>query len=331
MLKWLIGLAGAGLLACGLAYAVLDYGFPRVYAEFLTRAGRAVAGLETRHVEIEGRRIAYLDGGEGPTLILLHGFGGEKDNWIRVAPHLKRHYRVIAPDLPCFGESFRPEPGACRIEDQVRYVHAFTQRLGLTQFDLGGNSMGGWIATAYAVAHPEAVRSLWLLAPAGVLSAEDSELIRQVRKGGDNPLLVRNREDLDRILDYIFADRPWLPNSIQVVATEKAAANRDYHQQVFEQLSKEAPLEPQLRQLATPTLIVWGDADRVLHPSGGAILQRHLPASTLEILPEVGHVPMLEVPEQVAEQYRDFRATLPAGQGTANTDQKPGQEARGAS
>jgi pimeloyl-ACP methyl ester carboxylesterase len=170
--------------------------------------------------------------------------------------------------------------------------------------------MGGWIAAAYAAAHPEQVDSLWLLAPAGVASAEPSDLVKIVKAGGRVPLIARNPDEYQELLDFVFVHRPFVPHAVIKVLGQHAADNYDFYHQVFEMLEKEPPLEPQVRNLHTPALIVWGDHDRALDPSGAEILHKLMPNSQVVIMPDIGHLPMIEAPGQSAADYVKFREGL---------------------
>lgn len=128
---------------------------------------RKIAGLSLKHATLSEGSIAYLEGGKGTPILLLHGFGADKDNWVRMAKHLTKKYRVIAPDLPGFGESFKRAELDYDVTSQVARLSEFADKLGLTQFHIGGNSMGGYIAANYAVTCPEHIECLWLLNPFG--------------------------------------------------------------------------------------------------------------------------------------------------------------------
>lgn len=302
ILKWLILLI---LLLAGTT-AVLAYGFPKQALALLQSAGRAAAGLQERSVEADGITFSYLAGSEGEPLLLLHGFGAEKDHWALSARYLTGHMRVIAPDIPGFGASSSPADADYSVATQVERLHAFAKALNLEHFHLGGNSMGGEIAAAYAARYPEQVLSLWLLAPAGVAGAEPSELVRRVQ-AGENPLLIEQPGDYQKLVDFVFAE-PTLPLSEPMlkVLGERAMEQRPLQRRIFANLVESPPLEPQLQGLQVPTLIVWGTEDRLLDVSGAEILLKVLPQSQLMLLPEVGHVPMLERPEEVTTGYLRF-------------------------
>jgi pimeloyl-ACP methyl ester carboxylesterase len=291
-------------------YGVFDFFFPQRFAAAALEAERSAAGLQRKALDIPGFHVVYLEGGHGRPLLLLHGFGADKDNWTRVSRTLTAHYRVIAPDLPGFGESTQPSPDQARIEDQIGYLQQIAAALQLEHFDLGGNSMGGWIAAAYAAAHPEQVDSLWLLAPAGVATAQPSDLANIVKSGGRVPLIARNPAEYQSLLDFVFVHRPYVPHAVIQTLAQRQMRNYDFDQAVFAQLVKEPPLEPQVKGLSTPALIVWGDHDRALHYSGAAILHQLLPNSQVIIMPDMGHLPMLEAPAQAAADYVQFRESL---------------------
>jgi pimeloyl-ACP methyl ester carboxylesterase len=291
-------------------YGVFDFVFPERFAAAALDAERGAAGLERKELDIPGFHIAYLEGGQGRPLLLLHGFGADKDNWTRVARTLTPHFRVIAPDLPGYGESTQPSIDQSHIEDELGYVKGIADALQLDRFDLGGSSMGGWIAAAYGAAHPEQVSSLWLLAPAGVRSAQPSELIKIYNSGGHVPLVAGNVQEYQELLDFVFVHRPFVPHAVIKSLAQHAIDNHDYYQQVFELLAKEPPLEPQVKNLTIPTLIVWGDHDRALDVSGTEILHQLMPNSQVVIMPDVGHLPMIEAPSQTAADYLKFREGL---------------------
>ncbi|MBL6752514.1 MAG: alpha/beta fold hydrolase [Nevskia sp.] len=298
------------LLAAVAALAGLALLAPARFAELAMDGERAAAGLHRAQTDIPGFHIVYLEGGHGEPLLLLHGFGADKDNWTRVSRYLTRHFHVIAPDLPGFGESGKAAEADYGIPAQTARIAQLAEALHLQHFDLGGNSMGGWLAAAYAAAHPQQVRSLWLLAPAGVAGAQPSELFKRVSAGGDNPLLVRTPAQFRSLMDFVFVKPPFVPGAVLQVLAQRRADNYALEQKIFGQLLASPPLEPQVAGLATPAVIVWGDQDRALDVSGAAILHKLMPQSQVRIVRQMGHAPMIEAPRATAEDYLRFRAEL---------------------
>lgn len=300
----------ATAFAAGAAWVALAPGSQILAA--VARLERHRAGLALKTTRVAGFGIAYLEGGAGDTLLLVHGSSGDKDNWNRMARHLTPHLRVIAVDLPGFGDSDKPDDAEYSLPAQIGYVRAFAAQLGLARFHLGGHSMGGRIAAMYAARYPEQVKSLWLLAPGGVLSAEASELAQTLARGEGNPLFARSEADFDRYLDVLMAKPPALPGPLKRAYAARAAARADLHERIFDIMQAEdLPLEDAIgAQLATPARLVWGDRDRVWHISGAAILQRGMPQASLLALPGLGHVALMEAPEQVAKDYLVFLQAL---------------------
>ncbi|HEX5372654.1 MAG TPA: alpha/beta hydrolase [Aquabacterium sp.] len=280
---------------------------------------RAALSVERWHADLErkelvlpnGTRIAYLEGGRGDPLVLLHGFGTDKDNFTRVARWLTPHYRVIIPDLVGFGESSRLTGVDYRFAAQAQRVHDFTQALGLKQLSLGGNSMGGAIAMSYAAQHPKDVDSLWLLDPAGIAGAPHGELARRVLAGQPNPLIIEKEDDFPAMMNFAMSDPPYLPGPIMNVMARQRIANRALELVVFRQIALDS-VNQAIRNLPTPTLIVWGEEDRVLSAGTVPLLKSLLPQAEAIVMPRIGHAPMIEHPRQAAEDYLRFRARIAA-------------------
>jgi len=288
--------------------------FPGVMFDFLKTAERSAAGLKQKSVQVNGLRIEYLEGGKGDPLVLLHGFGANKDNWTRFAKHLTSHFRVIALDLPGFGESSLAPDGDYRTHVQAERLKAFIRALGIESFHLGGNSMGGNIAGVYASLYPEDLKSLLLIAPGGIVSSEPSEMFLLLKDGKPNPLVAENIEDYERLLDFVFVKRPFIPRAIKEHLIQEAIEHQSTNRKIFKQLrssTDDPPLEAMLKDLPVPTLIVWGGQDRVLHVSGAKILEAVMPHAKTAVMNSVGHLPMIEKPEEAAALYSGFIEQTP--------------------
>jgi pimeloyl-ACP methyl ester carboxylesterase len=285
------------------------YLLPEVTFKLLKKIERNIAGFDQHSIEVEGLHIEYLEGGVGDVLILLHGFGANKDNWTRIGRYLTPHFRVIAPDLPGFGESTREPEADYSIVAQSERLHTFTRALKIKSFHLAGNSMGGAISGIYAARYPKDVKSLWLIAPGGVASAAPSEISRVLDEGKNHPLIVHNVEEYEQLLDFVFAKRPFIPSPIKRYLAQEAIDHYPLNQKIFKQIHNAVdtpPMEVTLSGLPVPTLILWGTNDRVLHVSGGRILKSVMPEAKLVIMEGVGHLPMFETPKESAEFYLNF-------------------------
>lgn len=272
---------------------------------------RRAAGLEQKSIDVGTLHFEYLEGGKGEVLLLLHGFGGNKDNWTRVAKYLTPHFKVIAPDLPGFGESSRNMEAAYTYAAQVDRLHEFIKALGVSRFHIGGNSMGGNIAGNYTAKFVHEISSLWLVATGGIISPQPSELSQRLKSGDRNPLVVENAEEYDQLLDFIFVKKPTIPGAIKRHLVQEAIDHRPLNQIIFKQIASSntdnfIPLEVLLKNAQTKTLILWGNNDRVLHMSGAKILESVMPNAKSVIMKDVGHVPMVEKPEESANIYLNF-------------------------
>jgi abhydrolase domain-containing protein 6 len=297
------------LLVISFGFAAIYFLFPEAAFDLLIRVERSAGGLEQHSINVNRLRIEYLQGGKGDALILLHGFGANKDNWTRIAKHLTPYFRIIAPDLPGFGESSPDPDGNYSIVVQTERVKAFVQALGIESFHLGGSSMGGTIAGTYASTYPEDLKSLLLISPGGVAASEPSEMMRRMEKGEPNPLVAGSVEDYERLLDFVFVKRPFIPLPIKRLLTREAIEHQPLNRKIFKQIRNSieiAPLEVLLKGLPAKTFIVWGAQDRVLHASGAKILRSVMPNAEAEVLDATGHLPMIEKPKETALLYLSF-------------------------
>lgn len=273
---------------------------------------RSSAGLETGEVTIGELDVAYLHSKanvDGDTLVLIHGFGANKDNWTRLAKEFQGEFNIYAIDLPGHGDSSKPLDIGYRFEDQVGYLNQVLNELGVEQFHMMGNSMGGAITALYAATYPAQVKTAVLFDPAGIFEYE-SELVGLVMEG-NNPLIPREEGDFDRLLDFALEERPFVPWPIFDVMEEKAIANQEVNEVIFGAI-RDTGFEPDFSNAITsiraPVLVVWGKLDRVIDYRNADVFVEAIPNARKEIMDGIGHVPMVEAPEQSAELFRSFLA-----------------------
>jgi abhydrolase domain-containing protein 6 len=296
------------IVACILAAVLAVLYFvapPYLYNSFLKKR-RAAAHVTVKTVDIPGFRIVYAEGGTGTAILMLHGFGGDKDNWSGFAKFFTPDYRVIIPDLPGFGESTKQKNAMYNIMAQVERLHSFVKELHLKKFHIIGNSMGGSIAGNFAVSYPQMVITLGLLDSAGVESPVKSERTLLLEKG-INPLLVNDVKDYDRYLQFVFSKPPKLPYFIKRYLAQRAAHARPLNEKIYRDISSTDTtlLEKKLSKITVPTLIAWGDKDRVIDISSVSIFKK-IKKSKVAIIKDCGHVPMIERPGETAAIYKDF-------------------------
>ncbi len=290
------------------ALALLGYfALPGLIVKWALKRERKAGGLEKKRVRIGNHEIVYLEGGKGEPVLMLHGFAANKDAWVRFAKWIVSDHRVVALDLPGFGESSFQKDAAYGIENQATRIDRFTDALGLKKFHIVGNSMGGRIAARYAVMFPEKVLTLGLFDAAGLQSPVPSEMHERLSRGEPNPLVVGSVEEFDRLIRFVFSKPPEIPRFAKRVMAKEALRHRAANGKIFAQLLTEnATLEPDLQKIKVRSLVLWGDRDRVLDVSGVQIMEKALPNCAVVIMKDCGHVPMMERPQETATHYQAF-------------------------
>ncbi len=279
--------------------------------EWKKREYREAARLVEHTVRSGGHDIVYLDRGSGEPMVLVHGFGGDKDNFTLLARHIPDRYRPVVLDLPGFGESSRHPGDSYDIRNQAARLREFVDAVGLARFHLAGNSMGGHLSARFAIEHPERVLSLMLINAAGVTSPHPSEFAVAL-KSGRNPLLVSTVQDFDRVLALTFVKPPNIPGFLKHYFAERAVTTRAFNDKIFGDLIQHPdPLEGELSRLSAPTLVLWGDTDRIIDVSAANVFASGIHGANLEILKDCGHAPMIERPDETAQRYLAFLAALP--------------------
>lgn len=297
------------VLACA---AGALYFSPSLLIASVQFAERQLAGLSARTATVDGLTLHYYEGGpaDGDTLVMIHGFGANRDNWLRMARHFTERYRVIALDLPGFGESSKPD-ASYDVASQTERLHAFITALNIEKPHLIGNSMGGHIAALYAARYPDQVSSIALLDNAGITSPRMSEMFQMIERGQPNPLVVRKAEDFSTLMDFVFVNPPPLPDSLKRHFAAQSMANQAHYDMIFTQLREQyVPLEPELPKIQVPVLVLWGDRDRVLDVSSIEVMKPLLQKPTVVVMKDCGHAPMIERPEETAQHYQAFLDSL---------------------
>lgn len=287
--------------------------FPEKAAEIAINAERSRANLVHQTVVIDDETWHYLEGGpsDAQVLLLIHGFGGDKDNWTRFSKHLTDEYRVIALDLPGFGESAQHADWDYSLPSQRERVNGFVTALGLKRFHITGNSMGGHLAVLYAHRYAAQVMTLGLFDSGGVIPPNASDLQIALQEGR-NPLVADSVDQFGDLIDFVTYERPFIPWPLEGVLARRAVENADFNRFIFKSLSGEhfVNLEPLLPDIDIPVLILWGEYDRVLDVSSIEVMKPLLPNAEVVVMKETGHLPMIERPADTAKHYLGFLRKL---------------------
>ena len=307
MAKGRIALAvslGLALTTLGVAVAmpgkVLD-------AEFARQ--RWLAGASVHSIRVLDHRWTYLEAGQGPLVVMLHGFTGSKENWLPVMRELARNHRVIAPDLPGWGESERLPDGDYGPDAQVERIAAFLRALGPKPALVVGHSMGGQFLGMLAARHPELVGPVTLMSSAGV-KFEQNNFGRAVL-AGHNPFEVQTRAQLHRYLGIVFTDPPFVPWPADEAIVRKRRVDVGFEQKVLDGIGRGPgafALQDELGRIQSPVLLLWCRDDKVIDVSAAAVFAQGLAHSQTALLDDCGHMPMMAQPGKVASALRRFIA-----------------------
>lgn len=279
----------------------------------------ALSGLMECRVDTGGHEIVYLDqrkrrgaDDQGAPIVMLHGFGGDRFNWIRYARHLTEWHRVVIPDLPGFGDSGRDRELTYSIDNQVVWLADFLDAIGIEKLHLAGNSMGGHIATRFAGRFPHRIESLILHAPAGTEGAGPPWDLTKIERGR-HPMRVYTSGDFDELMRWVFVKPPLMVGPIRRYFAARAIAHQPFLEKVFADIMERDAgnglVEPLLPAIAAPALVIWGDHDRLLDCAEAATYRRLMPNARVFVLQDCGHLPMAERPRETARLTRDFLTT----------------------
>ncbi len=286
--------------------------------------------MELRTVDA-GVPVRYADyGGTGPAIVLLHGLGGIHLNWMRLAPQLVRHGRVLVPDLPGFGGT-PALPGRTSVAALQATVSRFLDAVAPGEITLGGNSLGGLLALITALARPKDVRRLLLFAPS-VPHAwfEPFDMHAFFKMGfallpGIGPASIQARPSrlgperlVKDMMNLMTHDRARIPPEVIGAHVEEARVRMDrpWVGAVFSDalrslswaLLDRPSYAAMVRNITAPALVFAGERDRLIAARSIAEMCALNPRFTYRSWQDVGHVPQLEVPERVVPEIDRFFA-----------------------
>jgi pimeloyl-ACP methyl ester carboxylesterase len=260
-------------------------------------------------VQADGMTVHYRDEGKGPVLVLLHGTGASLLTWEGWTKSLSGDFRIIRPDLPGFGLTGPHPERAYGMESYVEFMDAFLDAVGVDSVYLAGNSLGGNIAWNYAAAHPDRIRKLILVDPAGFVQERHISLAFRLASTPVLSNLVKwasPRPLIRKSLEEVYHDPSLVSDSL--VTQYRDMSLRQGNRQAFIDRANN-PSEDRterLTSLSMPVLIQWGASDTWIPPEHGERFLKLIPNAQLTLYSEAGHVPMEELPEQTARDVREF-------------------------
>ncbi|WP_426690675.1 alpha/beta fold hydrolase [Rhodanobacter ginsengiterrae] len=268
------------------------------------------AHLEQHAVQAGDTRWVYDEGGEGPTIVLLHGFDADRSVWLKTAKLLTPHFHLIIPDLPGWGDSSRNSGASYNVDAQAARLDSFVKTLGLQRFVLVGHSMGGAIAAVYASEHPEQVAGLALVDSFGLKATPNA--FDRAALAGKNPFIYDDRAGFERATSLAFEQPLDLPGRFVDALVKRNQRDHAFIETGFNALrepSQYLAVQNRLGQLTMPVLGLWCHDDRIVDISALDSLRNGLSASSAistSTINGCNHMPMLEKPEQTAQILTGF-------------------------
>ncbi|CAA0102063.1 Lipase 3 [BD1-7 clade bacterium] len=290
----------------------------------LVSYGRDNANLTLKTDTVDHIKIHYLerpaqtagsDHTSVETVVLLHGFSANKDNWLEFSQQIDPKFRLLIPDWPGHGNNSPDMNVDYNLFKQAGRLHQLLAQVGAGKVHLIGNSMGGGIAMIYRLLYPHDVASLALMNTLGFESSEKSEYF-QALKNGTNPLIACDIRDFDQLLDITMHKPPYIPSPVKAALARQSVDRCEINRKIFADmlasretlaafdfekgLTKTALLAPK------PVLVIWGDKDRVLDIAAVEDIKRLMPEAEVKIFTDIGHLPLLEIPAKSGSSYNDF-------------------------
>jgi len=287
------------IITCG---AALFYYAPGLILEGMQAAAAHKSQLIKKQIDIDGYTAHYYEGGatNGKLLVLLHGLSGDKNSFVSSVSKLTQNYRVILPDLQAHGENAALQSRDHSIKGQVEYLDQLFKSINVRSFVIGGNSMGGHIATAYTARYPEKVKGLILVNATGV-QLEDESTYEYF------PAQV-DRAFLKNVFAELFVTPPNFPSPIVDHMAEQLNERISFMNSLIKQVEtgEYFRLNESLPNIQIPAMIVWGKQDPIVPVTYAERFNAGLAYSELKVFENVGHYPQFEMPAATQEQMRLF-------------------------
>ncbi|MEF3274410.1 MAG: alpha/beta fold hydrolase [Chloroflexus sp.] len=268
--------------------------------------------MRSRWLRVNGYQLHWLEAGQGPAVLLLHGFAGSSDDWAPTVAWLSQHgYRALAVDALGFGRSEKPADAPYGLELQSDLYAALLAALGIERATFVAHSMGGKYALATAIRHPHRVAGLALLATDGFADPSPLTIIGGWPLIGETILWLSAHPAIVRAFLVAAFHNPTPHVTADLIERGRAAISGAANRRALTALSRRyaatdlglTGLRSRLSEIRAPTLLIWGAQDRVFSLRYAAVAQREIPRAQLIVIPHCGHFPHIEA-------ERPFRGLL---------------------
>jgi len=280
----------------------------KVLASECKKAGVTRVTTHLPFGKIESLQRANASGATGEAIVLLHGVTADNTAWLKFAKVFRSPLRVLIPDLAGHGHSVVDLALDYGIAAQSERLKLWLTRQGVTRAHLIGNSMGGAIALHLAASNPQLVASMVLI-DAGGVACTPSWLQQQFARTGVSPMIEINSAGDYRAMMHIgMAAPPYIPGIIVSALARAVVRRHAINQKIVQDVVRDLDQTASLTRISAPVQIIWGAEDRVLHVDNAAFLHQQLRNSRVLVMPDIGHMPMIEAPKAVAEACMGFLA-----------------------
>lgn len=260
------------------------------------------SGLTLHSIEIDGYKAHYYEGGEnnGKVLVLLHGLTADKNAFVSSVAKLAKDYRVILPDLQAHGDNLALPGRDYSISGQVAFLSQLFESINVRSFVIGGNSMGGHIATAYTYTHPDNVKGLVAVNATG-MQLENESVYQRFPETVD-------RDFFRNLFSSLFVTPPNFPAPIVGFMVDELNAKVPVLNTLVDQVhaSDDFRLNERAQNIRVPSLIIWGMQDSLTPLPYAEKFSAQLSNSTLVTIDQAGHYPQFEQPDTVQSEIRQF-------------------------
>jgi 2-hydroxy-6-oxonona-2,4-dienedioate hydrolase len=267
--------------------------------QFLT-AQQTTAPVD-KVASVYGAKVHYVDAGTGSPVVLLHGLADDIGVWESVIPALAAKHRVIALDQIGFGRSDKPLL-SYRVTTFVDFLDGFLNELKIDRASVVGNSLGGWVAADFALAHPDRVDRLVLCDAAGYAA-----VVKNMNPRALSALRLASRDDIRYLGPLTFHDKRFYED-VDLAFKQRVTAGDSYTvKQVLESMVRgEDVLDGRVGAIHRPTLILWGRDDKIIPLNFAERLHKEIAGSRLEIIDNCGHMPHVECPDEFTRMVLEF-------------------------
>ncbi|XP_077985796.1 monoacylglycerol lipase ABHD6-like [Glandiceps talaboti] len=296
------------------ASALVFYFKPVVIVKLFVRYNFFKLGMSIKYQKAGDMTFCYAERGKGksnkPSMLFLHGFSGSKDMWTPALKALPNDLHIVCVDMPGHGDTTRKLKVDYTLVSQAEKIHQFVESYGLNKspFHIIGISMGGGVAGVYAALYPKDLAKLTLFCPIGINSSQASQYAQDMMKDPREIPLPQTPEEIKNMSKYIMYQCPEMPGWFYKLIAAVRRPDIEFFQRVVEDIHVPSDaLETRLSNIKTPTLVIWGQYDKLVDISGLDIIKQDLKSvERVEILDKCGHSIAIERPYRSAKILMEF-------------------------